>query len=148
LGQPIENVLSAIVNLLAPDGASLDDVAVRRTIDAAIMTVFERLGVEEGGIEQLNKLDAAGVAEAFQASVSEYVFQKWMLALEKRIEEHAMSAREACRLEREAKAYIVEATKLDLEGRDVLRTDWTLPENQRVIDNIFEEVYHFLEVAG
>lgn len=147
LGQPLENVLAAIVNLLAPDGANLDEVAVRRTVDAAIMTVFERYGVEEGGIEQLNKLDAAGVAEAFEVSVSEYVFQKWMLALEKRIEENALSAREACRLEREAKAYIREATKLDLQGRDVLQTDWALPENQRIIDRIFEEVYHFLEVA-
>ncbi len=147
IGQPVEAVLASIVNALAPDGVTLDEVAARRTIDEALVAVFDRYGVLEGGIEKLNAMDGASVQDAFRISVAEFIFQRWMLVLGKRIEERALTAREARRLEREVKAYVTEATKLDLRGRDALRTDWGAPENQAIIDGIYQEAYRFLEVS-
>jgi hypothetical protein len=139
-------VLAAILNALAPDGADFDDVAARRTVDEALVAVFDRYGVLDDGIEMLNAMDAAGVEDAFRISVAEFIFQRWMLELGKRIEERAVSAREATRLEREVKAYVIEAVKLDLGGRDVLTTDWRSRESRDLIESIYREAYSFLEV--
>jgi hypothetical protein len=147
LGQPVETVLAAIVNALAPDGATFAEIAARRTVDEALVSVFERFGVEEGGIEKLNAMDATGVQEIFHVSVAEFIFQRWMLDLGKRIEERAMTAREARKLELEVKAYVAEAAKLDLGSRNVLTTDWKSREAQEVIENIYQEAYRFLEVS-
>jgi len=146
LGQPIEVVLAGIVNALAPEGANFDDVAARRTIDEALVAVFERYGVVDGGIERLNTMDADGVQEAFHISVAEFVFQRWMLDLGQRIDDNVMTAREARKLELEVKAYVTEAVKLDLRGKNVLTTDWRARGNQEIVENIYKEAYRFLEV--
>lgn len=147
IGQPVEAVLAAIIDALAPVGVSLDEVAARRTVDEVLVSVFEKHGTVEEDIRKLNAMDATGVQEAFQFSVAEFIFQRWMLELGKRVEEKAVSAREARRLELEIKSYVVEATKLDLQGRDVLTTDWKARENQQVIESIYREAYRLLEVA-
>jgi len=92
-------------------------------------------------------LGAVGVQEAFQISVAEFIFQRWMLELGKRIEERAVTAQQARKLELEAKAYVNEAVKLDLHGKDVITTDWRARENQTIVENIYREAYHFLEVS-
>jgi len=147
IGQPVEAVLAAIVNALAPVGVTLDEVTARRTTDEVLVAVFEKYGAVEEGVRKLNAMDVAGVEEAFRLSVAEFIFQRWMLELGKRVEEKAVTAREARRLEVEIKSYVVEATKLDLQGRDALTTDWKAPENQRVIEGIYREAYRLLEVA-
>lgn len=148
LGQPVEKVLAAIVNALAPAGANFDDAAARRTVSEALTQVFERFGVEEGGISRLNAMDATGVAEAFRVSVAEFIFQRLMCESGKSVETKAISDREAHRRELELKAYIVETVKLDMRGRDVLTTDWKSRQNQQVIENIYREAYRLMEVAG
>jgi hypothetical protein len=146
LGGPIESVLAGIVNILAPNGATLDDVIARKTVSAAVNALFERYEVS-GSIDRLDSIDAAGIEEAIQISVSEFIFQRWMLELGKRIEEFAINAHDAYKMEREVRSYVSEATKLDLKGQDVTNMDWTSRESQRLIDNIFEEAYGFLEDA-
>jgi hypothetical protein len=145
LGQPVEEVLAAIVNALAPVGVDFEDIAARRTVDEVLVSVFERFDVLNGGIERLNAMDAAGVQEAFQLSVAEFIFQRWMLELGRRIEDRAMTAREAGKLEREVKAYVIEAAKLDLRGRDPVKTNWKTRESQKIIEDIYREAYNFLE---
>jgi len=148
LGQPVERVLAAIVNVLAPEGANFDEVASRRAVSEALMSVFNHFGVEEGGINRLNEMDAAGVQEAFRISVAEFIFQRLMLEMGKSVEARAASDREARKRELEIRAYVVEAVKLDLRGRDVLTTDWKARQNQRLIEGIYQEAYRLMEVAG
>lgn len=145
LGSPIESVLAAIINKLAPSGAGLDEAAARKAVDLSILSIFEEYGVEADGLNRLDEMDAAAVENAFQTIVSEYNFQRWMLELGKRVEEGAVSAGEAVRLEAIAKECIIEATQLDLRGYNVLATDWCTAESQRIINDIFAQAYVFLE---
>jgi len=145
LGQPVDIVLTAIMNTLTPPGASLDDMAAKRTTNEVLVMIFEQYDVLEGGIEKLNSMDADGVQEAFRISVAEFIFQRWMLDLGQRIDERAATASEARKIEIEVKAYVTEAVKLDLKGKDVLTTDWNTRENQTIVENIYREAYRFLE---
>lgn len=145
LGQPVESTLAAIMNKLAPTGAGLDEAAARKAVDLALLSIFEEYGVEADGLERLEEMDAAAVERAFQTVVSEYNFQRWMLELGKRVEEGAVSASEALRLEAIAKECILEATRLDLRDYDILATDWSGAESQRIINDIYAQAYVFLE---
>ncbi len=145
LGQPVESALAAIINKLAPSGAGLDEAAARKAVGSSILSIFEEYGVEADGINSLDAMDAAAVEKAFQTLVSEYNFQRWMLELGKRVEEGAVSASEAVRLEAIAKECIIEATRLDLRGYNVLATDWSTAESQTIINDIFAQAYVFLE---
>ena len=145
LGQPVESALAAIMNKLAPTGDGLDEAAARKAVDLALLSIFEEYGVEADGLERLEEMDAAAVEKAFQTVVSEYNFQRWMLELGKRVEEGAVSANEALRLESIAKECILEATRLDLRDYDILATDWSGSESQRIINDIYAQAYVFLE---
>lgn len=145
LGRPVESVLSAIVNALAPPGNGKDESAARKAVDTTLVSLFEAYGVLEGGLERLETLDVAAIEQAFRDFVAEYNFQRWMMELCKRIEENAVSAAEAYRLEQFAKECIFEITALDFRGQNVLDTDWTAPENQELIESIYEQAYVFLE---
>lgn len=145
LGQTVEAALAAIMNKLAPAGAGLDEAAARKAVDLALLSIFEEYGVEADGLDKLNEMDAATVETAFQTVVSEYVFQRWLAELGKRIEEGTVSASEALRLEAIAKECIVEATQLDFRDYDILETDWGGSESQRIINDIYEQAYVFLE---
>ncbi len=145
LGQSVEAALAAIMNKLAPSGAGLDEAVARKAVDLALLSIFEEYGVEADGLDRLNEMDAAAVEKAFQAVVSEYNFQRWLSELGKRVEEGAVSASEALRLEAIAKECIVEATHLDFRDYDILGTDWNRSESQRIINDIYEQAYVFLE---
>lgn len=145
LGRSVESVLSAIVNKLAPTGKGKDESAARKAVDTTLVSLFEQYGVLDGGLEQLDALDAAAIERAFHDLVAEYNFQRWMMELSKRIEDNAVSSAEAYRLEQFARECIYEVTVLDFHGHNVLDTDWTAPENQQLIDGIYEQAYVFLE---
>lgn len=145
LGQSVEAALAAIMNRLSPSGAGLDEAAARKAVDLAILSIFEEYSVETDGLERLDEMDAASVERAFQTVVSEYVFQRWLAELGKRVEEGAVSVSEALRLEAIAKECIVEATQLDFRDYDILGTDWNGIESQKIINDIYEQAYVFLE---
>lgn len=145
LGQSVEVALAAIMNKLAPAGAGLDEAAARKAVDLALLSIFEEYGVEADGLDKLDEMDAVAVESAFQTVVSEYNFQRWLSELGKRVEEGAVSASEALRLEAIAKECIMEATRLDFRGYDILGTDWSGSESQKIINDIYEQAYVFLE---
>jgi hypothetical protein len=145
LGRRVESVLAAILDKLAPAGAGKDESAARQAIDRTLVMLFEEYSVEADGLDRLDEMDSEAVEGAFSLLVAEYNFQRWMMELGKRIEEGAVSASEALELEKFARECIVEATKLDLRGHDILTTDWTEPNNRKVIEDIYEQAYVFLE---
>lgn len=144
IGRPAEAVLAVIVNTIAPSGATLEEMAARRAVNETLVFLFDKYGVDERGIEQLNRLDADGVQETIKASVSSYIFQRWLGELGKKIDERAISPREAVRLERDVRNYVRDALMLDLKGRDPLRIDWAGREGRELVDRIYTEAYGFL----
>lgn len=146
-GQSLESILAAIINMLAPAGASLEEAVARRTEEAVFNEIFEEYAVDTNGIEELEKIDADGVERAFVLTVSEYIYQLWMMELGKRIDDGAVSPSEAAQLERMVKDYVTGAVELDLQGHDLLATDWSAPENQQIIEDVYAQAYGFLEDA-
>lgn len=147
VGQPVEVVFAAIAQVLAPPGATLEEHIARRATNDALAAVFDKYCANTSGLEQLDRMDEEAVRDAVKDCVQNYIYQRWLQELGDRIEKHAMTAEQAIRLERDVKAYVKEAVKLDLGKIDVLNIDWSGPQIRYTMDSIYADAYSMLEVG-
>jgi hypothetical protein len=145
VGQSASAVFTAILNALAPSGAGNEDAVARKATGEVLTELFERFGVEEGGFDRLDSMDAGAVAGAIKDSVSAFIYQRWLLELGRKIEEGAYSDTDAVRLEREVRAYVEDLVEIDLQGRDAVSIAWGGIEGQQFCQRIYGEAYALLE---
>jgi hypothetical protein len=100
--------------------------------------------VEQSGIEALNAMTAADVADTVELSVSAYVYQRWLFDLSLKIEEHAVSEAEAVRLERDVKTFVKGLVKLKLNDTKALDLDWKGAAGKTFTQEIYEAAYRLL----
>jgi hypothetical protein len=146
-GRSVDDLLATITNALAPDGATLEEAAARRAIAETLAELYDRWGVDEGGLDRLQSMSADDIRAAVTESVSACIFFRWVLELGLAIERKAISVREAAAMEGEMRQYIRDTLKLDLAKIDVLVVDWAGEEGRRLIDNIFDEAYGLIETS-
>lgn len=145
IGQPVEIVLTEITNRLAPEGTTLEDAVARRAFNETLAAVFEKYGVEQDGLTKLNALDAEGVREAIEMSIVSYIYQRWLQELEIKVEERAISEREAVRCERDVRIFVRDAVSVDMAGKNLLTLRWNDREGREIIERIYQQAYSTLE---
>lgn len=145
LGRDVDQVLTAIANALAPEGATQEEAVARQAVNDTLSYLYERYGLAGGDLTKLDAMDRAGVADALAVSVTAYIYHRWVQELGRKIEEHAFSAEEAVRLERDVRAFISETVQLDMTRVDPLTLDWAGPAGQRFVELIYADAYEMLE---
>jgi len=144
-GRSAADVFAAIANSLAPSGATLEEAAARRAVDDALFALYRQFDLENADISRLDQMDGQAIRGAVEASVSAYIYHRWLQELGDRIEENAVTADQAVRLEREVRDYVEQTVRLDLREIDVLTLDWNGPEGSRIVERIYQEAYGLLE---
>ncbi|RZM77810.1 hypothetical protein DYY88_14640 [Leptolyngbya iicbica LK] len=145
IGKDSESIFTAISNALAPAGASREEAIARRAVNEALEVLYEQVLLADGDLTKLDQMGTQEIAQALQASVSSYIYQRWLAELEVVLEKKAISANQAVRYERDMRVYIQECVELDMQGIDVLNMDWNGQAGQQFIDKIFTEAYRILE---
>lgn len=145
LGRNVDQVLAAIANALAPDGATQEEAVARQAVNDTLAFLYGRYGLDDGDLNKLDAMDRSGVTEAVAVSVTAYVYHRWVQELGRKLEENAYSANEAVRLERDVRAFIEETVQLDLTRIDPLTLDWAGPDGQRFVERIYADAYDMLE---
>lgn len=144
LGRDAEFVLATFVDLLAPDGALLEDAAARKALIETTFDLFERFNVEEEGMTALDGLDADGMGEVVCTFVTNYVYERFLLELANCIERGSHSEREANQLTEQAKDFVEGEVRCELDEVDLLTLDWRGEEGQRFVRGIYERAYSLL----
>lgn len=147
LGQDVQIVLAAFVDLLAPDGALLEAAAARTALIDTLQAVFERYDVGADGVEALDRMDAVALGEVVELSVVNYVNARMQQELANRIERGTLPEAEANRLMIEIRDFIGEIVKLDFAGVDLVQLDWDGPAGRRLVAGVYEEAYRLLGEA-
>ena len=145
VGRDAETVFAAIADALAPEGTDREQVATREAINDTLAYLYEEYVLPDGDLAGLEAMTPESIREAIEASVTASIFHRWLGDLERRLEEKAVSAPEAIRLERDIEAHIRDTIHLDLQGKDPLRVDWSGAEGQAFVQHIYEEAYSILE---
>ncbi len=55
-GRGAEDVLAAVLDALAPEGATLEEAAARRAMADTLAALYEEYGVLDGGLERLSAM--------------------------------------------------------------------------------------------
>jgi len=88
-------------------------------------------------------MTAEAINSAIQASIVAAAFNRFTGDLARQLEEKAISAAEAIRMERDIRQYMVDTVQLDFTGKDPLsmqgETVWGV-----MIDSLYEDAYRML----
>jgi hypothetical protein len=144
LGRDAEFVLATFVDLLAPDGALLEDAAARKALIETTFDLFERFNVEEEGMTALDGLDADGMREIVCMFVTNYVYERFLMELANCIERGSHSEQEANQLTEQGKDFVEGEVRCELGEVDLLTLDWRGKEGQRFVRSIYERAYSLL----
>jgi hypothetical protein len=144
IGRPIEAVLAAIVNAIAPAGATLEEAAARRAVDDALCVLCEHLELQNGDLTKLDSIDVEVAWDVIRESIAAYIYNRWLQDVGDRIEAHAVSADSAVDLERQVRQFVTETVRLDFAGIDVLRFDWQSAGGRDMVEQIYRDAYSLL----
>jgi hypothetical protein len=147
LGRGVQFVLAAFVDLLAPDGAQLDEAAARKAVIDTITELFEQYDVAGNGIEALDHLTAEGMREAITLSIANVIDEKFQQDLASRVEDGRMSERAANELMEHAGDFIRGIVEIDTGAVDILSLDWDSTEGRDLVQQMYETAYSLLENA-
>jgi hypothetical protein len=147
LGQSPRVLLAALAEAITPTGALAEAAIARAAAVDALVDLFKRYDVEGRGAEALNALDSPGIAATMQHFVAAYINGRLVNALSIKIEEEALSAQHAVRLERDIKEFVMQTVRLDFGEQDLRRLDWNSPEAAALVDRIVYDGFRLLEVA-
>lgn len=144
VGRDAEFILASFIDLLAPDGALLEDAAARKALIDTTSEMFVRFNVDELGMDALDALDAEGLKEIISLYVTNYVYERFLMEMANCIERGSLSEAEANALTDQGKEFVEGEVGFDLTQVDVLALDWQGEEGQKFIRNIYERAYSLL----
>lgn len=141
-------MFSAICELIAPAGGPLHENLARDAITEALEQLYEKLilAADSTDLSALNQLTAGDVKNAVETAIAAYIYNRWLLELGVKIEQHAVTPEQAVKLERDMKVYVSDAVKLDFANVDILTVDWQGTSGSELLENLFQEAYGILEV--
>ncbi|HBK86432.1 MAG TPA: hypothetical protein DDZ53_10420 [Firmicutes bacterium] len=146
VGRGAQEVLAALIDALAPAGATLREAAARKAANDVLEKLYENYIADTGDIAGLERLDKQGVADAIEASIAGYIYNLWLEELGLSIEAKAISPSQAVALERDVRVYVKELVRLEIGEHDPVAIDWNSSAGHDIIDTVFQEAYGFLEV--
>lgn len=145
LGRDAQSLLAAFIDLLAPDGALLEEAIARKALAETLSELFDRYDVEGEGISALDKVDAESMKDIITLSITNYTYERFEQELVNCIERGSVSEDDANQLADEAKGFITGMVEIDIENIDVATFDWNGAEGRAFVEDLYRMAYSFLE---
>lgn len=144
VGRDSNVVFAAVLNAICPEGSSREEVATREAVSETLSELFgEFVAKDPTGAGLVEAMTADAIKEAIEASIVAAAFNRWLGDLSRRLEEKAVSAAEAVRLERDIRQYMEDTVHLDLTAVDPLAMNWEA-NAPTLIDGLYEDAYRML----
>ena len=144
-GKSVEEVLSEIVNKIAPAGKNKEEVVARIAIIDVIEALYEEIEKNNGDLSLLENLNEEQFNNIMRKYISTYIFQRFLNELESRFEKHAKNAGTALEIENDIKEYISGVVDNKLQGTNFTNFDYSDENIIQTIENIYEECYEVIE---
>ena len=145
VGRDAQSVLAALIDILAPDGALLEEAAARAAVIDTLTELFDVLDVETNGIDTLDHLSEEDLARTFEVCICNVIEARFTQELANRVERAAIDEAEANRTLSEIRDYIRGLVELDLAGVQLLDIDWNGSEGATLVESWLAAAYAVLE---
>jgi hypothetical protein len=144
VGRDSNVVFAAVLNAICPAGSSREEVATREAVSETLSELFgEFVANDPTGAGLVEAMTADAIKESLEASIVAAAFNRWLGDLSRRLEEKAVTAAEAVRLERDIRQYMEDTVRLDLSAVDPLTMNWEA-NAPTIIDGLYEDAYRML----
>ncbi|MBU4357563.1 MAG: hypothetical protein L6300_13950 [Syntrophaceae bacterium] len=148
VGEPADSVFAKIAEALSPAGATREEVAARKAVNDVLSDMYEKFILDDGNLENLNRMTPGDVRDAIENCVSSYIYHRWLEELGFRIEKGAITESLAVTLENQMQDYVKDSVSLEVTGIDVLNFDWHGTAGQELIERVFQDAYSILEAES
>jgi hypothetical protein len=123
-GRKIEEVFSKLINVLAPDSNSKEDIVAKEAAEEALSKIYDYVEKNKMELECLEKMPIDLMNEALCEYVSSYIWVLIMNDLESRFEKYIDDAKQTLALEKEFKDYISSVVKTEFNSKgDIINQD-------------------------
>jgi ABC-type antimicrobial peptide transport system permease subunit len=144
VGRDSADVLSGLVDQLAGPGRTLEEAAARAAMIAVLAEEFDEAAFDDIDAA-MRRLDEAATKRILGAFLIEYIYRRMVEEIGDRIQNGALDAAAASRVERDLHDFLCAAVELDLSSVDPLRVDWQGGQGQTLIDSLMEDAYGQLD---
>ena len=116
VGKPVTEVFSRLVDIIAPDSNTKEDIAAKEAVQAALAKVYDYVEANEMSIESIDNMPPELMTEALKEYVSSYIWISMMKDLGSRLEMYIADSQDSYSKECEFKDMI--AGIVDVEFRN------------------------------
>ena len=116
-GKPITEVFSRLVDVLAPDSNTKEDIAAKEAAQAALSKVFDYVEANEMSLESINNMPLELMTEALKEYVGSYIWISMMKDLGSRLEMYVADAQDSYALECEFKDIIMGIVDVEFRNK-------------------------------
>jgi hypothetical protein len=141
-----------LADALAPSGALTEDAIAREAMDATLEELYQQLDVGANGIDALDRMTPAMMADAVVRYVANYIYERVIQALTDHIQKTSTLPSRVREIERTARQYIDDAVRADIDtaaffgaNGAAFAVQWDAGEGQRISDRLFTECYSVVE---
>lgn len=146
VGRDAQFVLATLVDLLAPEGAMLDEAAARAAATETLAELFERCDVNANGLTALDALTAEDLQDVMLISVANSINEQMELDLMRNIERGTLTEARANEVMSELRDFVRGIVAYDFQGINLLTLNWA-EEGRKMVDDIYRSVYSIMEEA-
>lgn len=146
IGDSVENVFMAIAEAISPKGDSIENSIARQATIDTLAYIYDKYNFEDNDIEKFDSMKENDIREVLELCIESYIYERWLQELGIRIEENAISERQAIRLEMEVKDLVKTSVSLDFQDYDLLNVNFNDGKGKKIIDDIYKQAYTQLEV--
>lgn len=147
VGRAVSEIQAAIINALAPVGATMEEAAARRAVSDTIVEMYEKAEVDGNSSQTEPPISSSDIASLLLESVTGYIYYRWSQEVGLAIEKGAITAREAHAIEVDMREYIRDSIQIDLAGKNILSIDWNGSQGKLLVDEVYAEAYSLIEAS-
>ena len=114
-GKSINDVFSRLVDVLAKNASSKDDIVIRKATEGALVEVYDYVEVNNMDIDCLENIPLSVLNKALKKFISEYIWASFLKDLGSRIEDKMIDVSSAKAIESDIKGVIESVVSVEFE---------------------------------
>lgn len=145
VGRSAKEVLSELVNVIAGNADTKEDIAARGASGEAISELYNIVLENNEDIESLRNIDESTFSKVIEVFMSEYIFRRVMSDLQSRFEKYESNPKEAVKKEQELKNYIKAKVEIRMREMKPESKDYRSSSINKEMNGLFKTCFKAFE---
>ena len=144
-GRKPKEILSDIINILAPVPDSNDNSVARKALINTMSLIYEKFDDENQDISLLDSLNSDITNMLITKYIETFIYERLIHDVGSRIEKKAENSIAAAKIEKELREYIESKVSVTLEGKPLSIINSQTVNVQVLVEELFQQCYNVLE---